>query len=55
MREVMEYCEKLELLAYMVENGFDLNGRSMDDFTRDFSLADIRRFYSCFMGEDPTA
>ena len=55
MKEVMEYCEKLEILGYMVENGYNLMDRTMDDYCRDFSLDDIRRFCVGFMGEDPTA
>lgn len=47
-----EYMEKLEVLAYMVENGYSLMGRTMDEFCRDFSLADIRFFCECFMGEN---
>jgi len=50
-----DYNEKLEILAYMVENGYHLMDRTMDDYCRDFSLTDIRRFCSVFMGEDPTA
>lgn len=50
-----EYMEKCEILAYMVENGYHLEPRTMDDYCRDFSLEDIRHFCACFMGEDPTA
>jgi hypothetical protein len=50
-----DYNEKIEILAYMVENGYCLMNRTMDDFCRDFSLEDIRNFCACFMGEDPTA
>lgn len=55
MKEVMEYCKKLEILGYMVENGYNLMDRTMDDYCRDFSLDAIRRFCIEFMGEDPTA
>ena len=50
-----DYMEKLEILAYMVENGYNLMDRTMDDYCRDFSLTDIRNFCSGFMGESPTA
>ena len=50
MNEKMEKCE---ILAYMIENGYNMMGRTMDDFCDDFSLADIRMFCACFMGEDP--
>ena len=46
-----DYAEKCEILAYMVENGYCLANRTMDDYCRDFSLADIRYFCECFMGE----
>ena len=48
-----DYMEKCEILAYMVENGYHLGLRTMDDYCRDFSLEDIRHFCACFMGEDP--
>ena len=50
-----DYMEKIEILAYMVENGYNLMDRTMDDYCRDFSLADIKQFCAHFMGEDPTA
>lgn len=50
-----DYNEKCEILAYMVENGYHLMTRTMDDYCRDFSLEDIKRFCARFMGEDPTA
>lgn len=50
-----DYNEKCEILAYMVENGYCLANRMMDDYCRDFSLEDIRYFCKCFLGEDPTA
>ena len=50
-----DYMEKLEILAYMVENDYCLVNRTMDDMARDFSLEDIRNFCARFMGEDPTA
>lgn len=48
-----DYMEKLETLAYMVENGYKLMNRTMDDYCRDFSLAEIRAFCTRYMGEDP--
>lgn len=50
-----DYMEKCEVLAYMVENGYSLGERTMDDYCRDFTLEDIRNFCVCFLGEDPTA
>lgn len=50
-----DYMEKCEILAYMVENGYNLMDRTMDDYCRDFDLETIRRFCARFMGEDPTA
>ena len=55
IKPMKDYMEKCEILAYMVENGYHLMNRTMDDYCRDFSLEDIRRFCACFMGEDPTA
>ena len=50
-----ENMEKLEILTYMVENGYHLMNRTMDDYCHDFTLAQIRQFCVAFMGEDPTA
>ena len=50
-----EDLEKCEILAYMVENGYHLCHRTMEDYCRDFSLEDIRTFCACFLGEDPRA
>ena len=50
-----DYMEKCEILAYMVENGYHLMNRTMDDYCRDFTLEDIRNLCVEFMGEDPTA
>lgn len=49
------YTEKLEILAYMVENGYCLMNRTMDEMAQIFSLDDIRAFCANFMGENPTA
>jgi len=50
-----ENKEIMEILAYMVENGYHLMDRTIEDYCRDFSVADVRNFCACFMGEDPTA
>ena len=50
-----ENLEIMEILAYMVENGYHLMNRTMEDYCMDFTLADVRNFCACFMGEDPTA
>ena len=55
IKKMKDYMEKLEILAYMVENDYCLVNRTMDDMARDFSLEDIRNFCARFMGEDPTA
>ena len=43
IKKMKDYNEKIEILAYMVENGYHLMNRTMDDYCRDFSLEDIRR------------
>ena len=50
-----ENMEIMEILAYMIENGYHLMNRTMEDYCRDFSVADVRHFCACFMGDDPTA
>ena len=50
-----DYMEKLGILAYMVENGYCLGERTMDDYCRIFTLEDIRYLCAHFFGEDPTA
>lgn len=50
-----DYMEKLGILAYMVENGYCLGERTMDDYCRIFTLEDIRHLCAHFFGEDPTA
>ena len=45
-----EYMEKLDILAYMVENGYHLGNRTMDDFCRDFSIEDLKRFCATCCG-----
>jgi len=50
-----DYNEKLELLAYMVENGYPLGNHTMDDYCKTWTLADLRFFCAEFLGEDPTA
>ena len=49
-----EYMEKCMVLAYMIENGYNLGNRSMDDYCNDFTLEEIQQFCNCFLGEDPT-
>lgn len=46
--------EKMEILAYMVENGYHLMDRTMEEYCELFSLEDLRGFCARFMGEDPT-
>lgn len=45
-----DYMTKLDILAYMVENGYHLGTRTMDDFCRDFSVADLLNFCKNFCG-----
>lgn len=47
-----DYMEKLDILAYMVENGYHLGTRTMDDYCRDFSVEDLWRFCQNFFGDD---
>ena len=47
-----DYMEKLDILAYMVENGYHLGNRTMDDFCRDFSVEDLWNFCQNFFGDD---
>lgn len=48
-----ENMEIMEILAYMIENGYHLMNRTMEDYCRDFTVEDVRAFCACFMGEDP--
>lgn len=50
-----ENMEIMEILAYMIENGYHLMNRTMEDYCRDFTVEDVRAFCACFMGEDPRA
>ena len=52
-RKMKEYEEKMDILMYMIENGYHLMGWTMDEFCEAFSLEDLRRFCARFMGEDP--
>lgn len=45
-----DYEAKIDILMYMVENGYHLGTRTMDDFCKDFSLDDIKNFCRCFCG-----
>jgi len=45
--------EKYEVIAYMMENGYHLMNRTMEDMARDFSIEELRAFCAAFMGEDP--
>lgn len=45
--------EKMEILAYMVENGYHLMDRTMEEYCALFSLEDLREFCARFMGENP--
>lgn len=47
--------EKMDILQYMVENGYHLMNRTMDEMAEMFTVEDLRRFCANFMGEDPTA
>ena len=47
-----DYMEKCEILAYMVENGYYLGTRTMDDYARDFTVAELWQFCQNFLGGD---
>jgi hypothetical protein len=47
--------EKMDILQYMVENGYKLMNRTMEEMAETFTVEDLRNFCSAFMGEDPTA
>lgn len=42
-------AEKLDILAYMIENGYSLMGHTMDEYCEMFSVEDLRRFCEAFM------
>jgi hypothetical protein len=45
--------EKMDILQYMVENGYHLMNRTMDEMAEMFTVEDLRKFCANFMGEDP--
>lgn len=46
-----EYTEKMNILRFMVNNGYHLCNRTMDDFCRDFSVEDLKNFCRTCCGE----
>lgn len=46
-----EYMEKLDILAYMVENGYHLGDHDMDFYAQHFTAEDLRRWCRRFMGD----
>lgn len=44
--------EKLDVIAYMVENGYDLHGLTMDEMAAACSVSDLWALCRDFMGED---
>ena len=48
--------EKMDILQYMVENGFEIPADlTMDDYLKYTTVETLREFCAYFMGEDPTA
>lgn len=45
--------EKMDILVYMMENGYSLGDHDMDFFLENFSLEELRQWCARFMGEDP--
>ena len=45
--------EKMDILQYMIENGYKLVNRTFDEMMEDFTVEDLRNFMAAFMGEDP--
>ena len=45
--------EKMDILQYMVENGFDLGVATMDDYCANLTLDEMRALCALYMGEDP--
>lgn len=48
------FDEKMDILQYMVENGYHLMNRTMEEMADLFTVEDLRNFCSAFLGEDPT-
>lgn len=47
--------EKLDLLMYLEENGYDFEDVTFDDIIKYTSVEALREFVALYMGEDPTA
>ena len=50
-----EIAEKLDILNYLAENGFDFEDLTFDDFIKYASLKALREAAREFFREDPTA
>lgn len=46
------FNEKMDVLQYMIENGYHLMNRTMDEMIEDFTLEQLQGFCKAFMGED---
>ena len=55
MMNTNEYNEKMDLLMYLSENGYDFEDLTFDDFIKYTTVKDLREIVVLFMGEDPTA
>ncbi len=44
--------EKLEIIAYMVENGYHLMNRTMEEMAEMFSVEDLWKFAQAFIGNE---
>ena len=47
--------EKMDLLQYLAENGYDFEDLTMDDFMKYTTVDFLRELVALHMGEDPTA
>lgn len=47
-----ELSKKLDILMYMVENGYHLMNRTMDEMCEIFTVDELQNMMNAFLGDD---
>jgi hypothetical protein len=51
-RTMSELSKKLDILMYMVENGYHLMNRTMDEMCEIFTVDELQDMMNAFLGDD---
>jgi len=47
-----DYFERMDIIVYMVENGYDLRGHTMDELAEAHTVSELWAMMQAFMGEE---